>query len=228
MRTTWKKIRNKTKLTFLLALTFLCSIFILTSCATSPPNYETAYFKNGKKVECHKKNCQLNKDKFYCEVFAETGTPPPNFTRSTSDTSSKVTTHSGYMTDQFGGSTYSYSGTSRTQTDQMQQGLQSFGNALGNLARMKQYEERLENRFRKCMNITMGYDLRRIPVDDICSGPIKECEKLNSLNHYDKKCRKVRVYCQYHRKENVSTTNRKSTRDGKKLETNQEVNGTDE
>jgi len=97
------------------------------------------------------------------------------------------------MTDQFGGSTYSYSGTSRTQTDQMQQGLQSFGNALGNLARMKQYEERLENRFRKCMNITMGYDLRRVPImrtkfykEDKCSGPIAECEKLNPLNKNSK------------------------------------------
>ena len=210
MRTTWKP------LTSLLVISFLFSIFILTSCAT---RYKTAYFKNGKEAGCYKSNCQLNKDKFYCEVFAETGTAPPNYTRSPSDTSNKVTTHSGTITDQFGGSAYSYSGTSRTQRNSMSEGLKDISNALGNLARMKQYEERLENRFRKCMNITMGYDLRRIPVDDICSGPIKECEKLNSLNHYDKKCRKVRVYCQYHRKENVSTTNRKSTRDGKELET---------
>jgi len=187
----------KTKpLTFLLALTFLCSIFILTSCA-SRPRYKISYSKNGTEVVCNENsdNCiglkgdprSFDQDRLYCEVFAETGTPPPNFTRSTSDTSSKVTTHSGYITDQFGGSTYSYSGTSRTQTDQMQQGLQSMSNALGNLARMNQYEERLKNRFRKCMNIMMDYDIVRVPMptafykDDKCYGPIEECEILNSL-----------------------------------------------
>lgn len=153
----------KTKsLTFLLALTFLFFIFILTSCAGPPTR--TAFLRDGKEVECHKSNCQLNKDKFYCEVFAETGTPPPRYTSSPSDTSSKVTSHSGTITDQFGGSTYSYRGTSRKQTDFMQKGLQDMSNALGNLARMKQYEERVENRFRKCMVVMMDYNVVQVPI----------------------------------------------------------------
>jgi hypothetical protein len=164
----------KTPVTLLLSLTFLFSIFILTSCASSPGKTIYFYYKNGKEVGCNKKDCQLNKDKFYCEVFAETGTPPPNYTKNTSDTSSNVTRHKGTITDQFGGSTYSYNGTSRTQTDHMQKGLQSMSNALGNLAQKVQYEERLENRFRKCMNITMGYDIRKLPNlssmrDELCS-----------------------------------------------------------
>ena len=170
MRTTWQPF------TSLLALTFLFSIFILTSCA-SHPGTRIAYFQNEKEVECHKPNCQLNKDKFYCEVFAETGTPPPTYTRNPPDTSSKVTTHSGTITDQFGGSTYSYSGTSRKQTDFMQKGLQDMSNALGNLARMKQYEERVENRFRKCMVVMKDYNVVQVPIcaDRIVVGDMYFC-----------------------------------------------------
>ncbi|MDP6845889.1 MAG: hypothetical protein QF460_02970, partial [Candidatus Nanoarchaeia archaeon] len=131
MPTTWKPFSNKTKLTFLLSLTFLVSIFILTSCASRPEN-RIAYFRDGKEVECYENDCKVNQDRLYCNVFAETGTPPPNFRRSSSDTSSKVTSHSGTITDQFGGSTYSYRGTSRKQTDFMQKGLQDMSNALGN------------------------------------------------------------------------------------------------
>ena len=157
MRTTWQP------LTFLLALSFLFFIFILTSCA-SHPGTKIAYFKNGKKMECYKNDCKINQDILYCNVFSETGTPPPNYTRSPSDTSSKVTSHSGTITDQFGGSTYSYRGTSRKQTDFMQKGLQDMSNALGNLARMMQYEEQVENRFRKCMVVIMDYNVVEIPL----------------------------------------------------------------
>jgi hypothetical protein len=159
MRTTWQPF------TSLLALTFLFSIFILTSCA-SFPDTKIAFFKNGEEVGCSKNDCKVNQDQLYCKVFAETGTPPPRYTSSPSDTSSKVTSHSGTITDQFGGSTYSYRGTSRKQTDFMQKGLQDMSNALGNLARMKQYEERVENRFNECMSIMMGYDLVRVPFSD--------------------------------------------------------------
>ena len=170
MRTTWQPR------TSLLSLTFLFSIFILTSCA-SHPGTKIAYFKNGKKMECYKNDCKINQDILYCNVFSETGTPPPNYTRNTSDTSSKVTSHSGTITDQFGGSTYSYRGTSRRQTDQMQQGLKSMSNALGNLARMKQYEERVENRFRKCMVVMKDYNVVQVPIcaDRIVVGDMYFC-----------------------------------------------------
>jgi hypothetical protein len=59
---------------------------------------------------------------------------------------------------------YSYSGTSRKQTDFMQQGLNDMSTALGNLARRRQYEQRVENRYYECMNIMMGYDLVRVPL----------------------------------------------------------------
>ena len=123
------------KLTLLLALTFLFSIFILTSCA-SHPGTKIAYFKNGKEVGCYKNDCKINQDILYCNVFSETGTPPPNYTTSPSDTSSKVTSHSGTITDPSSGSMYTYSGTSRTQTNWNKKGMESMSNALGNLARM--------------------------------------------------------------------------------------------
>ena len=154
----------KTKpLTFLLSLTFLFSIFILTSCVIGPST-RTAFLRDGKEVECNKSNCQVNQDKFYCEVLAETGTPPPNYTRSPSNTSNKVTTHSGTITDPSSGSMYSYSGTSRTQRNYMSEGLNDLSNALGNLARMNAYDRRVEERFRKCMVVIMDYNVVEIPL----------------------------------------------------------------
>ena len=148
------------KLTSLLAFTFLFSIFILTSCA-SHPGTKIAYFKNGQKVGCHKNDCKINQDILYCNVFSQTGTPPPNYASSPSDTSSKVTSHSGTITDQSSGSMYSFSGTSRRQTNWNKKGMEDMSNALGNLARMVRHERQVENRFYECMNIMMGYDLVR-------------------------------------------------------------------
>ena len=167
------------KLTLLLSLTFLVSIFILTSCASRPEN-RFAYFRDGKEVECYENDCKVNQDRLYCNVFAETGTPPPNFRRSSSDTSSKVTSHSGTITDPSSGSMYSYRGTSRKQTDFMQQGLNDMSTALGNLARRRQYEQRVENRYYECMNIMMGYDLVRVPLQqNVPSKPVKPMDKQN-------------------------------------------------
>ena len=155
MRTTWQPR------TSLLALTFLFFIFILTSCA-SHPDTNIAYFKNGQKVGCHKNDCKINQDILYCNVFSETGTPPPNYTSSPSDTSSKVTSHSGTITDQSSGSMYSYSGTSRRESNlSASKGMESMSNALGNLASMMRHKRQVEYRFYECMNIMMGYDLVR-------------------------------------------------------------------
>ena len=171
----------KTKpLTFLLALTFLFSVFILTSCA-SHPDTKITYFKNGKQVECHKNNCKLRQDILSCYVFSETGTPPPNYTTSPSDTSSKVTSHSGTITDQ-SGSMYSFSGTSRRQPNlSASKGMEDMSNALGNLAKMVRHERQVENRFYECMNIMMGYDLVRKS-----NQPIKEPEQVTDPYVYEK------------------------------------------
>ena len=157
MRPTWKPR------IFLLSLTFLVSIFILTSCASRPEN-RFAYFRDGKEVGCHKNDCKINQDILYCNVFSETGTPPPRYTSSPSDTSSKVTTHSGTITDQSSGSMYSFSGTSRKETNTTSQGLRKMGNAFANLAETFRHERQVENRFNECMNIMMGYDLVRVPI----------------------------------------------------------------
>jgi len=151
------------KLTSLLSLTFLFSIFILTSCASNPTT-EITYFKNGKEVGCYKNDCKINQDILYCNVFSQTGTPPPNYTSSPSDTSSKVTSHSGTITDQSSGSMYSYRGKSRTETNWNKKGMESMSNALGNLAQMLRHERQVENRYYECMNIMMGYDLVRVPI----------------------------------------------------------------
>ena len=169
----------KTKpLTFLLVISFLFSIFILTSCA-SRPSTKIAYSKNGTEVECNENsdNCtalkgdprSFDQDRLYCRVFSQTGTPPPNYTSSPSDTSSKVTSHSGTITDQSSGSMYSFRGTSRTETNWNKKGMESMSNALGNLAQMLRHERQVENRFNECMNIMMGYDLVRVS-----NQPIKE------------------------------------------------------
>ena len=167
MRTTWKP------LTSLLVISFLFSIFILTSCA-SRPNTRTAYYKNGKEVECYENDCKINQDILYCNVFSQTGTPPPNYRRSPSNTSNKVTTHSGTITDPSSGSMYTYSGTSRTERNYMSEGLNDMSNALGSLAQSIQYQRQVENRFDECMNIMMGYDLVRVPLQQhVPSKPVK-------------------------------------------------------
>jgi hypothetical protein len=180
MRTTWRTVM-KTKLTFLLALTFLFSIFVLTSCASFPTT-KIAYFKNGKEAECHQNNCQVNQDILHCNVFSETGTPPPTYTDAPSYTPSNVTRHSGTVRNQSSGSTYSYRGTSRTQNNQMQQGLNSMSNALGNMASRMQYEQRVENRYYECMKIMKGYDLVTVPI-----GYSNQQHAPSKTNYTDKK-----------------------------------------